>query len=190
MRGFSETISLYNHLFIRFNSLKLMNKLIQYLALFLLLLVTGVYWGPWLGLHRSLDAFSPAELIHLSQVLAQNLGGSMGLLLPACIGLLALSAWGYPDKRSKNFYLILLSIGFVIASLGISVGIEKPIVDQMKVWTDTTVPADWGQLRDKWVYFTVVRMLTGLLAFLLFSAAVMRPVRAKANELRGKSILS
>ena len=165
-----------------------MNKLIQYLALFGLLLVTGVYWGPWLGLHRSLNLFSPAELIHLSQILAQNLGGSMGLLLPACIGLMAVSAWMYPDKRSTNFYLLLLAIGFVVASLGISVGIEKPIVDQMKVWTASIVPADWQQLRDKWVYFTVVRLLTGLLAFGLYSAVLVWPLRSEPKPWRANAL--
>lgn len=152
-----------------------MNKKIQYTALFSLLLVTGVYWGPWLGLHRSLAVFSVAELIHVSRVLAHNLGGSMGFLLPACIGLMALAAWLCPDKQSTSYYLILLAIGLVIASLAISVGIELPIVSQMNGWTSGTAPANWEMLRDKWVYFTVVRLITGLLAFLLFSAAVLQP---------------
>ena len=152
-----------------------MRKSIEYLALFFLLLVAGVYWGPWLGLHRSLASFSQLELVHLSQILAKNLGGSMGILLPACILLMAASAWLHPAKKTGGFYLILLAIGFILASLGISVGIELPIVDQMKQWTATTAPANWEALRDKWVYFTVVRMLTGLVAFLLFSAAILQP---------------
>ena len=151
-----------------------MQKVIQYVALVFLVLVTGVYWGPWLGLHRSLDAFSLEELIHLAQVLARNLGGPMGFLLPLCILFMSVSAWKYPDKRSKEFYFILIAVVFILASLGISVGIELPIVNQMKAWTPTTAPAHWEIFRNRWVYFTVVRMVTGLLAFLFFSVAVTR----------------
>ena len=165
--------------------MNIMRKPVEYLALFFLLLVVGVYWGPWLGLHRSLALFSLSELVHLSQLLAQNLGGSMGFLLPACVGLMVISAWLYPAKRTGGFYLILLAIGFILASLGISVGIELPIVNQMKGWTPTTAPANWEALRDKWVYFTVVRMMTGLVAFLLFSAAILQPFRREKFASQG-----
>ena len=77
-----------------------MRKPTEYLALFFLLLVVGVYWGPWLGLHRSLALFSLPELVHLAQILATNLGGSMGIILPACIVSMVAAAWLYPAKEN------------------------------------------------------------------------------------------
>lgn len=145
-------------------------------------MVTGVYWGPWLGLHRSLDQFSISELIHLANVLAINLGSPMQILLPSSILLMSISAWLFTQKKSKEFYFIIAAIVFVVISLAISVGIELPIVNQMKVWTVSTAPANWEALRVKWVYFTVVRMITGLLGFILFSAAILKPFSFKNHE--------
>jgi hypothetical protein len=36
-------------------------KLANFVALFLLALVTGVFWGTWFTLTRSIETFSPAE---------------------------------------------------------------------------------------------------------------------------------
>lgn len=167
-----------------------MRSSIQYLALFSLMLVVGVYWGPWLALHRSLHTLSLAELIHLSTLLARNLGGSMGVLLPLCIGLMSVTAWLHPVKSDSSFYWIVLAIGFVLISVGISVGIELPIVNQMKTWTLTGCPANWEALRDKWVYFTVVRMVAGLLSFALFSAVFMRYVNPTPSVRQAKGLIN
>ena len=69
--------------------------LVQFSALFLLALVTGVFWGPWLSLHRSNRVFSPAEFIHIVQTMIGNLATPMRILMPACILLLILATWLY-----------------------------------------------------------------------------------------------
>ncbi len=39
------------------------SKLVHFIALFLLMLVTGVFWGTWFTLTRSIEAFSLALLV-------------------------------------------------------------------------------------------------------------------------------
>ena len=150
-------------------------KVIQFSALFFLLLVVGVFWGPWLGLHRSIELLSSAELIHIVQLMAHNLGAPMQVLLPICILLISTSAWFYPEKKSRDFYFTITSILLIIISLLISVGIELPIVNQIKEWTESTVPSNWEAIRNHWVFFHIIRMIVALVSFGLFSAAVLKP---------------
>ena len=99
----------------------------------------------------------------------------MQVLLPICILLISASAWFYPEKKSRDFYFIITSISLLIISLLISVGIELPIVNQIKEWTESTVPSNWEALRNHWVFFHVIRMIVALVSFGLFSAAVLKP---------------
>ncbi len=50
-------------------------------ALFLLALVTGVFWGTWFTLTRSITTFSAAEFIHIGQTIIANVAWPMRFLL-------------------------------------------------------------------------------------------------------------
>ena len=149
-------------------------KITQFIALFLLLLITGVFWGPWFGLHRSLEVFSAAELIHITKAIAQNLAVPMRFIMPACIAFMVLSAWFYPNKKSGEFYATVAAITFIIIALVITVLVEVPIVNQIKDWTVTSVPSDWESIRDRWVFFHGVRTFTALVGFGCFSITILQ----------------
>ncbi len=150
----------------------------NFLALFFLMLVTGVFWGTWFTLTRSIEAFSPAEFIHIGQTIISNVAIPMRILLPSCIAFMVLSAWLYPMKRSTGFYLNIASIILIIATLLITLVVLVPIDNQIRSWTPSAIPAEFSSLRDRWQSFHSVRTLTSLASFAsLALSIILSPAR-------------
>ncbi|HET7178712.1 MAG TPA: hypothetical protein VFI14_03270, partial [Chryseosolibacter sp.] len=72
-------------------------------TLFLLMLVTGVFWGTWFTLTRSLESFSSDEFTHIGKVIIANVAWPMRILMPATILGMILSLLFYDTKRSVPF---------------------------------------------------------------------------------------
>src|SRR4030095_15061927 len=92
-------------------------KLVNFVSLFLLMLVTGVFWGTWFTLTRSIEDFSSEEFSHIGRVIILNVAVPMRIILPSCILLMLLSLWFYRNKKSGAFYLGVLSFILVIGVL-------------------------------------------------------------------------
>ncbi|HEV8376090.1 MAG TPA: hypothetical protein VGR38_07645 [Candidatus Polarisedimenticolia bacterium] len=63
-------------------------------------LVTGVFWGTWFTLTRSLESFSAAEFPHIGKTIIANVAMPMRLLMPGCLLFMILRLLRYPSKRS------------------------------------------------------------------------------------------
>lgn len=150
----------------------MINLIFQFFGLLLLMLVTGIFWGPWFTLHRSINVLNAEEFIHIVRTLAANLAIPMRILMPACIFIMLLSVIYYPDKDSLGFYLIGLALLLSIVSLMITILVEVPIVTQINHWTVSTIPSDWEALRDRWVKFHVIRTFSSIASFISFSASI------------------
>jgi uncharacterized membrane protein len=150
----------------------MINLLTEFFGLLLLMLVTGIFWGPWFSLHRSINVFNPEEFIHIVRTLSANLAIPMRILMPSCILLLLLSVISYPHKDSLGFYLNLLALILSLVSLIITMLVEVPIVSQIKNWTVSTIPSDWETLRDRWLKYHVIRTFSSIVSFLSFSASI------------------
>jgi uncharacterized membrane protein len=140
-------------------------KPVYFVTLFLLTLVTGVFWGTWFTLTRSLEAFSPAEFIHIGQTIIRNVAVPMRVIMPSCIVFMVVSAWLYPVKKSIAFYLNVIANVLIIATLLITLLVLVPIDNQIKAWTVATMPPDWISMREQWQTFHSLRTLTSLVAF-------------------------
>jgi len=139
----------------------------------MLMLVTGIFWGPWFSLHRSLKVFNIEEFIHIVKTLAGNLAVPMRIIMPLCIFLMLLSVWFFPQKNSVAFYLNLVAFCLTVISLIITIVVEVPIVNQIKEWTTSTFPSNWETIRDRWVKFHVVRTFAAIISFACFSASIL-----------------
>jgi uncharacterized membrane protein len=146
---------------------------IQFFALLLLMLVTGVFWGPWFALHRSLNVFNADQLILIVKTISANLALPMRVLMPSCIFMMLLSVWFFPEKTSVGFYLNLIAFALTLVSLIITLIVEVPIVKQIEQWTTATVPPDWVFIRNRWVRFHVIRTFASLISFVCFSASIL-----------------
>ena len=148
-----------------------MRKLVYLVSLFFLMLITGVFWGTWFTLTRSIESFSPDEFTHIGKVIIANVAVPMRIIMPSGILLILLSLWLCKHKKSAGFYMGGLSLILVIATLLITVLILVPIDNAIKQWTAATIPANFEQIRYKWKTYHAIRTflsLTGFICFALF----------------------
>ena len=150
-------------------------KLTNFVALFLLALVAGVFWGTWFTLTRSIETFSPAEFIHIGKTIIANVAWPMRILMPACILFMLLSAWIYLEKKSPEFFLSVAACLLIIIALLITLLVEVPIDNQIKMWTAETIPSDWGAIRGRWQCFHTARTFVSLASFGSLAIAIIFP---------------
>jgi hypothetical protein len=146
----------------------------QFISILLLMLVTGVFWGTWLGLSRSMASFTPETFLTIGHTMIANLGTIMAILMPAAIlAVLPVLYLLYRD-RSKAFYLTLTGFVLFIVALLITLIVEVPIDNQIEGWTVTSLPPNWQQLRDRWELFHTIRSWVSVLGLaLLLSGALL-----------------
>lgn len=149
-------------------------KIINVSGLFLLMLVTGVFWGTWFTLTRSLPDFSAGEFIHIGKVIIANVAVPMRILMPLCIIFMLLSILFYPQKKTLGFYFNIAAFILIIITLLITLLILVPIDNQIKIWTIETIPVDWQDIRSRWDLFHTIRTFTSLTSLALFELAVMK----------------
>jgi Anthrone oxygenase len=145
----------------------------DFAALFLLALVTGVFWGTWFTLTRSITTFSAGEFIHIGQTIIADVAWPMRFLMPACILAMTFSAWLIAGKNSTAFYLSFVACLLIITALLITLIVEVPIDNQIKTWTITTIPSDWTMIRARWERFHAARTFVSLGSLASFIAAVL-----------------
>jgi len=148
------------------------NKIIQFIALLLLMLTTGVFWGTWFTLTRSISDFSSSEFIHIGNVIIANVANPMKVIMPAGILFLILSTWSQYGKNKTSFSLMVVSLVLMIVTLLITVLVEVPIDDQIKTWTVSTIPDNWNAIREEWGHFHTLRTFTSLGGFASFCVGV------------------
>lgn len=149
------------------------SSITSYIALFLIVLTTGVFWGTWITMTRSIQEFSAEEFIHIGKVIIANVAGPMRIIMPLCIAMVALSTWKFYREKPAGFYPAVGALVLMIVTLLITVLIEVPIDDQIKTWTAETVPDNWIILREKWSFYHATRTFTSLASFGFFAGAIM-----------------
>jgi uncharacterized membrane protein len=159
--------------FTNFDVGKYMLKGLQASAIVLLALVMGVFWGTWFTLTRSLEAFSPAEFIHIGKTIIANVKTPMQILMPMTLIVVAACCWLAPDKRSASFYFQLSALLLAIVALIITVGVEVPIDNQIKTWTAETVPLNWMKLRARWNTFHALRTFVSIFALVCMTVGAL-----------------
>jgi len=150
-----------------------MQKSIQLITGLLLVLVTGVFWGTWFSLSRTMFELSPEIFITIGKEIIKNVALPMSIIMPASlIGLLILLVGSWRTK-SVYFYSILIALILFIIALIITVGIEVPIDNKIKTWTVESIPADWQNIRDKWEVYHTLRTFVSLTGIGFFIIAIM-----------------
>jgi uncharacterized membrane protein len=147
-------------------------KVTEFFALLFIALVSGVFWGTWFTLTRSLENFSPAEFIHIGKTIIANVAVPMRILMPVTLIVMLLSIWQSRKINKTSFYLYGSSFLLMVITLIITVGVEVPIDNQIKTWTENSLPANWEALRDKWNSFHTLRTFTSVSSLALFSWGV------------------
>jgi uncharacterized membrane protein len=140
-------------------------KILQFVNVMLVALVTGVFWGTWFSLSRSMDVITPATFLEVGRIMIGNLGAPMSVLLPGAI-LSAVPILYLLYRRRQSAALVLATAGLVLilAALAVTLIVNVPLDYRFLVWTTTTLPSDWQVSRDRWEYYHGVRTLLSVAA--------------------------
>lgn len=137
-------------------------KAFEIVNIMLSALVTGVFWGPWVGLTRSIATFDRPVLVAIGYRMNVNLAPLMTVLMPVALAstvpTLVLSYGGRP----ATFAWTVAGLGLFVIALVVTLGVEVPIAKKIKSWSTSTPPADWRRLRDRWASVHVVRVVSGI----------------------------
>jgi uncharacterized membrane protein len=154
------------------HTLRFMKRsVIPCICLILVMLVTGVFWGTWFTLTRSLDEFPADSFIRIGKTIISNVAWPMRILMPlTLLSLLGLCMTTL--KQRPSFYFFAGSFLLMVVTLIITVGVEVPIDNQINTWTVETLPANWTELRARWNTFHTLRTVTSILSFVSLTIGV------------------
>ena len=151
----------------------MIQKSVQFVTGILLVLVTGIFWGTWFSLSRTMYELPPEIFITIGKQIMKNVATPMSIIMPASIiGLLILFIGSWKTK-SIYFYCILVTLVSFIIALIVTVAVEVPIDNQIKTWTVATIPFDWQNIRNHWEHFHTIRTLVSLTGIAFFIIAIM-----------------
>ncbi|WP_300599846.1 DUF1772 domain-containing protein [Niabella sp.] len=157
-----------------------MKKFWWFCSLIGVMLVTGVFWGTWFTLTRSLETFPPDHFIRIGQTIIDNVAVPMRILMPVTLLvqlLLCISFW----KQKPAIYFFAAAFIFMVISLLITLLVEVPIDNQVKTWTVASMPGNWTTLRATWKEFHFFRTLSSILGFLLLAIPVLFWHRSRSS---------
>jgi uncharacterized membrane protein len=136
------------------------------------MLVAGAMWGTWLGLARSIDSFTPQTYVDIGHVMIVNLAPVMPVLMLSAVASAASVVFLLYREDASGRLLTIAGLALLLVVILITVVVEVPINNQTRVWTPTTLPANWMELRDRWALFHLIRTFVSLAAVSLFLGAV------------------
>jgi len=152
-------------------------KILEFAGLMLAALVTGVFWGTWFTLTRSLENFSPAEFIDIGKTIIANVAIPMRILMPATLLVMLIVFWQAFKTSNLSFYLYGLSFLLMMVTLFITVAVEVPIDNQIKTWTSASIPSNWESLRHTWNRFHTLRTFTSITSLAFFALGMLNRIR-------------
>jgi hypothetical protein len=139
----------------------------QFISILLSALVTGVFWGTWLGLSRSMASLTPETFLTIGHTMIANLGTVMAILMPVAILATLPVLFLLYRGRSWALYPTLAGFTLFIIALAVTLIVEVPIDNQIEAWTTASLPANWQQLRDRWELFHVIRTWVSVIGLAL-----------------------
>jgi len=147
-------------------------RVAQFSTIILFALVMGVFWGTWFALSRSIVTFRPQTFLDIGQTAIRNLAVPMSILMPLSL-VSALTLMALLPKRSAAFALALAGFLLMVCALIVTLAVEVPIDNQIKVWTIATLPTDWQASRDKWEFYHAVRTVMSIAALAAVTASAL-----------------
>jgi len=145
-------------------------KIWEFISIVLSVSVSGLFWGPWLALSRSMASFEPHVFLAVVGTMNRNMASLMTILMPAALlSIVPVLVTSY-DERRETFYLTLTGLALFIVALLVTVLVEVPIVKQIAKWTVSTLPGNWQQLRERWGAWHIVRVAASIVGLVLLLA--------------------
>jgi uncharacterized membrane protein len=153
-------------------------KLAQFINIMLYALVTGVMWGTWLALGRTMTQYDATVFLADGQHMIDNLASIMPILMisTAVVGLVMIVLL-FRRRSAAAAWLALVGLLLLAAVIAVTLAVNVPIDNQIKTWTAETLPSDWQAIRSRWAEFHTLRTFLSLagLAAVVGAALTIRP---------------
>ncbi len=146
-----------------------MKRLIDFGAMFFLMLFTGVFFGTWLPVVRYVSDLPAAEFIRFMQILINSTAVPMQVIMPIGFVLAAVSVWNSKSRNSRRFYIAIISVVILFIIIAMSLTLLLPINFRLIHLTPDTIPDDWERLRASWKLIHSIRTFLAMIAFAGFS---------------------
>ena len=167
-------------------------KVVQFITLMLFSLVTGVFWGTWFSLSRSIGTITPATFLEVGRIMIGNLGGPMSVLMPAAVlSAIVLAVLLYRRRQTQASIFTMAAFALLLVAMIITLVVNVPIDRQIQSWTTGTLPTDWSAISDRWEFYHGLRTLVSLFALaclfagMLSTGSIVQITRDQQGE-RGK----
>jgi len=153
-------------------------KVAQFFALLLFSLVTGVFWGTWFSLSRSIGAITPQTFLEVGHTMIGNLGGTMSVLMPAAVvSGIVVCALLFRRGHTRGGALAGASVLLLLMAMAVTLVVNVPIDRQIQSWTTGTLPTTWTTVRDRWEFYHGLRTLVSLFALACLFASTLATQR-------------
>ncbi len=160
-----------------------MIKAVQFVTLLLFSLVTGVFWGTWFSLSRSMAEITPGTFLEVGRLMIANLGGPMSGLMPsALLSALVLCVLLFRGRQPRASLFASAALVLMAMALVVTLVVNVPIDRQIQSWTTDTLPPDWKAIRDRWEFYHGLRTLVSLAALASLFASTLSTARHIAPD--------
>jgi uncharacterized membrane protein len=158
-------------------------KGVQFVTLLLFSLVTGVFWGTWFSLSRSMAEITPGTFLEVGRLMITNLGGPMSVLMPmALLSGFVLCVVLFRDRQTGANLFATAALVLMAIALVITLVVNVPIDRQIHSWTTATLPPDWKATRDRWEFYHGLRTLVSLSALASLFASTLSTAWRDARD--------
>jgi Anthrone oxygenase len=147
-------------------------KLAQFSTIVLFALVMGVFWGTWFVLSRSIVTFRAQTFLDIGQTAIRNLAIPMRIMMPLALLSAAVLLVLLP-KRSVPFAWAFAGFVLMVCALVVTLAVEVPIDNQIKVSTAASLPANWEALRDRWESYHTLRTFLSIAALIAVTTSTL-----------------
>jgi uncharacterized membrane protein len=152
----------------------MLRKILLLITGIILVLVTGVFWGTWFSLSRTMYTFPAETFIAIGKQIMQNVAVGMAIMMPLGIVCLLALLFMAGKRKKAHFYWLLSTLILFVLALAITLFIEVPIDNQIKTWTTTSIPANWQVIRDRWQFYHTDRTFISLAGIACYLMAVIK----------------
>jgi uncharacterized membrane protein len=148
-----------------------MEQVLQLVVVFVAALATGGLMVNWIGLGRAMSRLSPSTYVEFHQATNHTFNPYMPIVVVgALLGGVMLTIYS-PGVDSLPAELAIAGCVFYAAGLAISLSTDVSINNQIARWSVQSPPADWTQIRARWIRFHIVRTLFSLPALACYILA-------------------
>jgi hypothetical protein len=164
----------------------MVTKVALFISIMLDVLVSGVMWGTWLSLARTMTEYDAVTFLADGHHMIDNLATPMAALMISAVLISAATVvLLFRAGATTAAWLALVGLVLMAGVMAVTLAVEVPIDNRIQTWTLDTLPADWTAIRARWASFHTLRTFLSLAAVAAAVGAALALPSAARSPARG-----